>query len=74
MDEESTAGRGAGGRTTSGMRSGGRGPVAADGSGGRTGGSTGAGRDEKTSKRKSMVFEDDDAWGDDDEAGPGVIR
>ena len=30
MDEESTAGRGAGGRTASGMRSGGRGPVAAD--------------------------------------------
>jgi hypothetical protein len=72
-DEEAAAGRG--GRSSTGMRSGGRGgALAGEGGSGRTGGSTGSGRDEKADKRKSMVFEDDDAWLDDDESGPDVIR
>ena len=39
-----------------------------------SGGSAGHGKDDKDAKRKSMVFEDDDAWLDDDESGPDVIR
>lgn len=73
-EEQAAAGRGS--RTSAGMRSGGRG-VAAEGAAGRgtgTGGSTGSTKDDRTAKRKSMVFEDDDAWLDDDESGPDVIR
>jgi hypothetical protein len=72
-DEEAAAGRG--GRSSTGMRSGGRGgAMSAEGGTGRTGGAAGSGRDDKADKRKSMVFEDDDAWLDDDESGPDVIR
>ena len=72
--EEGTA-AGRGGRSSTGMRSGGRGgAMPAEGGSGRTGGATGSNRDEKAGKRKSMVFEDDDAWLDDDESGPDVIR
>ncbi len=60
------------------IRSGGRSGPAAEGGGrggaGGTGGTTGQGRDDKAAKRKSLVFEDDDAWLDDDESGPDVIR
>ena len=74
-EEEAAAGRG--GRSTTGMRSGGRSAVVSEGAGGRgTGaaGGPGAGKDDKAAKRKGMVFEDDDAWLDEDESGPDVIR
>jgi hypothetical protein len=59
------------------MRSGGRSGAVSQGAAGRgagTAGGTGSGKDEKTTKRKGMVFEDDDAWLDEDESGPDVIR
>ena len=64
------------------MRSGGRagatsegvGRGGAGGTGGTGGGSAAHGKDDKEAKRKFMVFEDDDAWLDDDESGPDVIR
>ena len=66
---EAAAGRG--GRTSTGLRSGGRSGAVSDGATGR---GSGSGKDEKAAKRKSMVFEDDDAWLDEDESGPDVIR
>ena len=42
--------------------------------GGGAGGTIGSKEDERATKRTSMVFEDDDAWLDDDESGPGVMR
>lgn len=74
-EEEAAAGRG--GRSSTGLRSGGRSAVTSEGAGGRgtgTAGGPGAGKDDKAAKRKGMVFEDDDAWLDEDESGPGVIR
>lgn len=61
VDEEQ-AGRGTGRGT-------GRGPGR-----GSTGGRTGSADEERARKRRGMVFEDDDAWLGDDEAGPGVMR
>ena len=68
-EEEAVAGRG--GRSSTGLRSGGRSGTLAEGAAGR---GTGSGKDDKAAKRKSMVFEDDDAWLDEDESGPDVIR
>ena len=42
------------------------------GRGGMAGG-TGSGTDERALNRKHMIFEDEDAWIDDEDAGPGVI-
>ena len=59
------------------MRSGGRSTAASEGAAGRGAGTSGgpaSGKDDKAARRKGMVFEDDDAWLDEDESGPDVIR
>jgi hypothetical protein len=52
------------------MGPGGRGATGAHGA---AGGASGRGREEDEARRKAMAFEDEDAWLDDEETGPGVI-
>ena len=72
------AGSRSGGRYLSSDGRGGSG-TPAEGRGARSGGMqpggrVGEGDPSRTGKRKSMVFEDEDAWIDDDDLGPGVMK
>ena len=58
----------AGGRSTGRMM-----PPGSTEGGAARGGSAGRPLDEKEARRKHLSFEDDDAWLDDEETGPGVI-